>query len=95
MILKIAGLVCLLGAMGSFLCFFYYFFSLFGPGVLKSQAEKYKYLLGPFILIMPWLFTEDGKRLHRRMLLWLAVTAVFYVVIFGFFKPRTGGLGTI
>jgi hypothetical protein len=71
----------------SFLCLSFYFLRMQGGGIAKPGREGYLHWV-PFWQFVPHFLTEKGKKLLRKMLFWLAMTALFYGLLFGYFVPR-------
>ena len=86
--LKIIGLVLLLGSMASILSLLFFFIRM-----VMGTRREYRYLtwpMGPFALLFSWPWTVDGnvarKKMFLALLLSLALTTstVVFMDFFGF-----------
>jgi hypothetical protein len=72
----------------SFVCLSIHFFWMQGDDIAKPGREGYLHWV-PFGQFVPHFLTEKGKRLLRKMLFWLAMTALFYGLLFWILLPES------
>ena len=73
---QISGVICILGGMASTMVMIYNF--IFMLGCVRPEMKRYLPFLGPLILFLPFLWSEDGNRARVRALISTCVFAVFF-----------------
>ncbi|MGJ4925875.1 hypothetical protein ACQR1I_11185 [Bradyrhizobium sp. HKCCYLS2038] len=74
---QISGLICILGGVASTLVMVYSF--IFMLGCARPETKRQLPMLGPLILFLPSLWSEEGNRARMRVLISVCVFAVCYV----------------
>jgi hypothetical protein len=76
MVLPVLGILFILGGIVSTLFFLYYFFYMLA--CVRPEKRRLIQFLGPFMLLFPQLWNDDGNRARRLFLLFVFLFGVCF-----------------
>jgi hypothetical protein len=76
-LIAVAVLGMFFSAIASILCALYYFFFILGS--IRPERRMHARLLGPFILVVPGILSEEGERARNKFL----ISVILYIFLFG------------